>query len=52
MDRQRLNLDASTCTRTLTGGFLTEVVRLDGTREGPSDADRQRFVESFPIRTI
>ena len=53
MDRQQLNLENSRCTRTLTvGGFLPEVVRLDGMRDELSDADLERFVESFPIHAI
>jgi hypothetical protein len=52
MDR-RASLETSKRWRTLTaGGYLTEVVRLDGMRDGLSDADRERFIESFPIRTI
>jgi hypothetical protein len=44
-----LNLEASTCRRTLTAsGFLTEVVRLDGIRGGLTDDELDRFVEGFP----
>ena len=51
---RRLSLETSTCRRTLgTDGSLTEIVRLDGTREGLSDADFEKFIESFPIeRTV
>jgi hypothetical protein len=44
-------LENSTCLRTLSGGFLTEVVRLDGAREGLPDADIEQFIASFGIET-
>jgi hypothetical protein len=51
MNRQPLSLENSSCTRTLSvGGFLTEVVRLDGTRAGLSDDELECFTESFPIQ--
>jgi hypothetical protein len=31
-------------------GLLTEIVELDGSDEGLSDAELDRFVASFPIR--
>ena len=44
------NLANSTCTRPLSaGGMLAEVVRLNGSREGLSDEDLDRFVECFPV---
>jgi hypothetical protein len=51
MDRPA-RLENSTCKRTLSGGFLTEVVRLDGMREGLADDQLERFIESFPIRPV
>jgi hypothetical protein len=48
-----LNLEASTCRRTLTAsGYLTEVVRLDGTRGSLTDEELSRFVEGFPVERI
>jgi|HubBroStandDraft_6_1064221.scaffolds.fasta_scaffold5725320_1 hypothetical protein len=32
-------------------GALMEIVRLDGMRDGLSDADFEKFIESFPIET-
>jgi hypothetical protein len=50
---KQLNLATSTCRRTLSvDGALCEMVRLDGSREGLSDADFEKFVESFPIETV
>jgi hypothetical protein len=47
---QQLNLATSTCRRTLSvDGSLFEIVRLDGTRHGLSDADFEGFIASFPI---
>ena len=44
------NLATSTCTRTRSaGGMLVEVVHLNGSREGLSDEDLDRFVERFPV---
>lgn len=31
---------------------LTEVVHLDGRRNGLSDADREKLIESFPIERV
>jgi hypothetical protein len=46
----RPNLATSTCTRTLMpNGHLSELVTLDGGRDGLSDADLDRFVAGFPI---
>ena len=43
-------LDTSTCRRTLTAsGSLTEVVELDGTREGLTDEQLEKFINSFPV---
>ena len=48
-----LRLETSTCTRTLTAsGCLTEVVKLDGSREGLTDEDLEKFFKSFPVETI
>ncbi len=45
------NLATSTCTRTLgANGALTELVHLNGGRDGLSDQDLERFLESFPIQ--
>jgi hypothetical protein len=43
-------LETSKCTRTLgRNGLLTEVVELDGGREGLTDEDLDRFIRSFPV---
>jgi hypothetical protein len=45
------NLTTSTCTRTLgPDGPLTEVVQLNGGRDGLNDEDLERFIERFPIQ--
>jgi hypothetical protein len=31
-------------------GFLTEIVRLDGTRGDQTDEEMEKFIESFPVR--
>ena len=50
---QHAELGASTCRRTLSAdGFLTEIVRLDGTRGGLTDEEMETFVETFPIERI
>ena len=47
------SLETSTCQRTLNAdGYLSEIVRLDGTRDGLPDADLENFIERFPIQTI
>ena len=52
LDRD-LTLETSTCHRTLTAsGCLIEVVRLDGRRDGLTDEELEKFVESFPVQTI
>jgi hypothetical protein len=44
------NLATSKCWRTLsTNGVVTELIELDGGRDGLSDEDLDRFVEGFPI---
>ena len=49
----RANLATSTCKRTLTAsGALTEVVRLNGRREGLTDAELDAFVATFPVERI
>ena len=48
-----LRLETSTCRRTLTAsGSVTEVVRLDGIRSGLTDAELEKFVQSFPVERI
>jgi hypothetical protein len=50
---KQLNLTTSTCRRTLgANGALMEIVRLDGNREGLSDADFEKFIESCPIERV
>jgi hypothetical protein len=50
---KQLNLESSRCRRTLSAdGALSEIVRLDGTRAGFSDADFEKFIEGFPIETV
>jgi hypothetical protein len=44
------NLANSTCTRRLSRGRLFEIVQLDGSREGLTDGELNRFIESFPIQ--
>jgi hypothetical protein len=45
------NLSTSSCTRTLwPDGALTEVVHLDGGRDGLSDEDLETFIASFPVQ--
>ncbi len=47
----RPNLATSTCTRTLgADGALTEVIYLDGGRDGLGDQALERFIESFGTR--
>lgn len=36
----------------IAGGALCEMARLDGARNGLSDADFEKFVESFPIEPV
>ena len=46
-----LNLEASTCTRTLCpNGVVTEVVTLEGRREDLTDEEREAFIAKFPYR--
>jgi hypothetical protein len=46
-----LNLENSKCTRTLQAdGALLEVVQLDGTCRGLSEAELDEFVQSFPVQ--
>jgi hypothetical protein len=45
-----LSLETFTCRRALrANGFLTEMVRPEGTRGGMTDEDMEKFVESFPV---
>jgi hypothetical protein len=47
---KQLNLETSTCRRTLSAdGALFEMVTLDGSRSGLTDAQLETFIESFPI---
>ncbi len=46
-------LQNATCKRTLcANGLLMEVVRLNGSSDGLTDEDLDRFVESFPIEPV
>jgi hypothetical protein len=48
-----LSLETSTCRRTRSAnGVLTEIVRLDGARDGMTDEEMEKFVESFPVEMI
>jgi hypothetical protein len=48
-----LSLETSTCRRTFSAdGVLTEMARLDGTRDGMTDEGKEKFVESFPVERI
>jgi len=52
MDRAA-NLANATCKRTLCeNGLLLEVVHLDGDRDGLTDEQLDKFVESFPIENL
>jgi hypothetical protein len=52
MDRA-LSLETCNCRRMLNAdGSLSEVVRLDGIRGSLSDADLEKFVQSFPVERI
>ena len=45
-----LNLANSTCTRRLgANGGLSEIVMLDGSDQGLTDEDLERFIASFPV---
>ena len=45
-----LNLAGSTCERRLRAdGSVTEMVRLDGSRDGITDHELDRFVAGFPL---
>ena len=45
-----LNLAGSTCRRTLAAdGSITELVHLDGCRDGLTDDELERFIQTFPI---
>lgn len=46
-------LQNATCERTLcANGSLVEVVRLNGSVDGLTDEDLDKFVESFPIEPV
>ena len=46
-----LNIAGSTCERRLgPGGSITEIVRLDGSRNGISEAELDEFVSRFPVQ--
>jgi len=52
MDRA-LSLETSRCRRMLNAdGSLTEVVRLDGIRSGLTNAELDKFIQSFPVERI
>jgi hypothetical protein len=45
------DLTRATCNRTrCDNGSLTEVVFLNGSQDGISDEELERFIESFPIK--
>ena len=44
------SLETSKCKRILDrNGLLTEIVELDGGRDGLSDVDLDRFIATFPV---
>jgi hypothetical protein len=43
------NLAKATCTRTLEGDYLREILMLNGGRHGLSDEDLDKFIKTFPI---
>ena len=44
------NLANSKCRRTLApNGLLTEIVELDGGRDGLNDEDLEKFIAGFPV---
>ena len=46
-------METSTCRRALSAnGFLTEIVKLDGTRGGLTDEEMEKFVENSPVEMI
>ena len=48
-----LNLEASTCTRTLCpNGVVTEVVTLEGRRQDLTDEELEAFIAKFPIERV
>jgi hypothetical protein len=48
-----LNLAGSICRRMLcANGSITELVHLDGTRNGLSDEELEQFIEGFPIEPV
>ena len=48
---RELNLEESTCQRSLDAtGLLTEIVDLNGSGEGLSQEELDRFVASFPVK--
>ena len=50
MSAKPLNLATSTCTRTLcANGCLSEVVMLDGSDQGLTHEDLERFIAGFPV---
>ena len=45
------DLTKATCSRArCENGSLMEIVNLNGSRDGISDEDLERFIESFPIQ--
>lgn len=48
-----LNLAGSTCRRTLgLDGSILDHVHLDGSRDGLTDEELDRFIERFPIESL
>jgi hypothetical protein len=43
---------ASTCTRYVRDGSLTEIVHLNGEDEGMSGDELERFIDGFPIEMV
>jgi len=47
---KELNLETSKCKRTLSrNGLLTQIVELDGSREGFTNEQLEAWIERFPI---
>jgi len=48
-----LDMERSTCQRMRhPDGLVTEIIDLEGTREGVSDEDLERWVSTFPIESV
>jgi len=47
---KELNLETSRCRRTLSrNGLLTQIVELDGSRDGFTNEQLEAWIERFPI---